>query len=101
MPDLTLKLSVSWFMAGGSSSSSTPDVTLKLSVLVHGGGGWIRSPSLLSVEGPTSVKQGWRSGGLKATGSGSSSGRRGSCGRWWASLLSPTAGKGLWIQVVL
>ncbi|CAO2152126.1 unnamed protein product, partial [Urochloa humidicola] len=86
----------------GSSLSSTADLTLKLSVLVHGGGGRIRSPPLLSVEGPVGVKQGWRGGGLKAMGSGSSSsGQRGSCGRWRASLLSPTAGKGLWIQVVL
>ncbi|CAN6347436.1 unnamed protein product [Urochloa humidicola] len=30
---------------------------LELSVLVHGGGGRIRSPSVLSVEGPADVKR--------------------------------------------
>ncbi|CAN6356071.1 unnamed protein product [Urochloa humidicola] len=54
--------------------------------MVHGGGGQIRSPSLLSVEGPAGVKLGRRGGSLKAAGSGSSSGQR------QASLLSPTAG---------
>ncbi|CAN6355561.1 unnamed protein product, partial [Urochloa humidicola] len=61
---------------GGSSSSSTSDLVLELSVLVHGGGGRIRSSSVLSVEGPAGVKQGRRGGSLKASGSGSSS-------DWW------------------
>ncbi|CAO2181476.1 unnamed protein product, partial [Urochloa humidicola] len=78
---------------GGSSSSSTTDLVLELSVLVHGGGGRIRSSSVLSVEGPAGVKQGRRGGSLKASGSGSSS-------DWWG----PAGGgplSSLWRQAQL
>ncbi|CAO2145168.1 unnamed protein product [Urochloa humidicola] len=54
----------------GARRSSTPDLALELSVLVHGGGGRIRSSSFLSVEGPIGVKQGRRGGSLKAAGGG-------------------------------